>query len=238
MSTEIKRKWYKTWWGILIIILLFPVFIMVFLTRLIWKQKWKMPIRIAAIAFLWGVVYIAGAIPNNKTQSVVANDELSDISEPTPSQSLEEELEETKKKVYVHLTETEKMLTSPTTKPTLSNRELNFIVASQIVKRVNGKYRYFFDIRNKDTEPFKGSVTISLYTDDLKNPIAGDTFTTSKAIAPGLGDSVYTDAFTGPPSAHGANGISKFKYIVKVGEAVVNTGEGIITKKFEEVDAY
>ena len=39
---------------------------------------------------------------------------------------------------------------------------LDIAVTSQIVKKVDGKCRYFFDIRNNDTENFEGSVEIEL----------------------------------------------------------------------------
>lgn len=113
--------------------------------------------------------------------------------------------------------------------------KFNIVVTSQIVKKVDGKYRYFFDIRNHDSKPFEGNVTISLFTDELKDPLAGDTFNTTKAIKPELGTSVYADANTGPTSVHGANGITKFKFTVKQGESVVNNGEGIISEQYEDL---
>lgn len=125
----------------------------------------------------------------------------------------------------------------PTSTPKIVEK-YDVVVSSQIVKHVDGKYRYFFDIRNHDTKPFEGSVSITLFTKDLKNPLAGDSFNTKAPIDPELGASVYTDAFTGPTSVHGANGIIKFKYVVKVGNDTVNSGEGEITDSFEDVDAY
>jgi hypothetical protein len=67
-----KKKWYKTWWGILAIVLLFPIFLMAFLTRLIWKQDWKPRTRVIAIALLWGAILIGGMLPDSKSQAVVA----------------------------------------------------------------------------------------------------------------------------------------------------------------------
>ncbi len=214
VSTETKKKWYKTKWGILAIILLFPIFLMVYLTRLIWKQKWNKGVRIAVIAVLWGFVLLVGAngdktATTGETQETVTNSFNSGF----------------------------KAATAPTNTPKPVEK-YNIVVTSQIVKKVDGKYRYFFDIRNKDTKPFEGSVSIALFTSELKNPIAGDAFNTTKAIEPELGTSVNTDANTGPQSVHGANGIIKFTYTVKKGNDVVNTGEGTITDKFEDVDAY
>jgi hypothetical protein len=60
MVQKIKKKWYRTWWGILAIIFLFPIFLMVFASQFIWKQKWDKKYRIAAIAGLWIIVIILG----------------------------------------------------------------------------------------------------------------------------------------------------------------------------------
>lgn len=113
--------------------------------------------------------------------------------------------------------------------------KLNVIVESQIVKKVDGKYRYFFDIRNKDTKNFEGSVTITVYNNLQESSLGGDTFKTSKPIEPNLGTSVYFDIFTGPASVHGENGITKFKYVVKKDDQTVNEGEGTISTKLENL---
>lgn len=107
-------------------------------------------------------------------------------------------------------------------------------VTSQIVKKVNKKYRYFFDIRNNDTKAFEGKVIISLYKSD--SVLGKETFTTNKAIEPTLGNSVNFDINTGPVSQYGENGITKFKYSVMVGNDEINSGEGIISDKFENLD--
>lgn len=58
-----KSKWYKTWWGIILIILVFPLFLCALLlyllyklTLLIWKQKWSVKKRIVVIVAMWGFV--------------------------------------------------------------------------------------------------------------------------------------------------------------------------------------
>lgn len=215
MSTETKKKWYKTKWGILVIVLFFPVILMGYLTRLIWKQKWNKGVRLAVIAALWGFVLIVGA-SNDNTPTTTGSQPNS------AAKSFQDGMN---------------AATAPTSTPK-PVEQYNIVVTSQIVKKVDGKYRYFFDIRNKDTKPFEGSVSIALFTSELKNPIAGDAFNTTKAIEPELGTSVNMDANTGPTSVHGANGITKFTYTVKKGNDVVKTGEGVITDNFEDVDSY
>ena len=61
-----KKKWYKTWWGIVVIILFFPIFLIAFLTHLIWKQKWKAQVRIAVIVGLWSLIIIPGLISDKQ----------------------------------------------------------------------------------------------------------------------------------------------------------------------------
>lgn len=120
--------------------------------------------------------------------------------------------------------------------PTVQAESFNIEVTSQIVKKVNGKYRYFFDIRNKDSKSFEGSVKISIYKANAKSALAGDTFSTNKPIEPTLGNSVFTDANTGPVSEMGEYGLTDFKYEVIINKQVVKTGEGKITDKFENLN--
>ncbi len=126
--------------------------------------------------------------------------------------------------------------TEPVKTEVKSTEKLNIVVTSQIVKKVDGKHRYFFDIRNKDTKNFEGSVTITLYNELGSNPLGGDTFKTKKAIEPELGTSEYIDINTGPVKVHGANGVSKFKYVVKKDNQIVNEGEGTISEKYEDLN--
>lgn len=120
--------------------------------------------------------------------------------------------------------------------PTIKTEPFNIEVTSQIVKKVSGKYRYFFDIRNKDSKSFEGSVKISIYKANTKSALAGDTFSTNKPIEPTLGNSVFTDANTGPVSEMREFGLTDFKYEVVINKQVVKTGEGKITDKFENLN--
>lgn len=243
MAEDNKKKWYKTWWGILAIVLLFPIFLMAFLTRFIWKQNWKPRTRVIAIALLWGVVLISGSLTKDTNQATVT--EAGCIGPDGKRIGLTQKACEEFNNKWKNKQQDTITASNNTTQPTIVTTDtpkpaenFNIVVTSQIVKKVDGKHRYFFDIRNKDTKAFKGDVTISLFTNELKNPIAGDTFSTSRPIEPGLGTSVYADASTGPPSLHGENGITKFKYTVKKGDKTVSSGEGVMTEKFEDIDAY
>lgn len=141
-------------------------------------------------------------------------------------------------KPVVSQTDTKVNATTASTSPTPSPKPVQtkrIDVTSQIVRKVDGKYRYFFDIRNNDTSEFNGSVTISLYTSKLKNPLGKESFNTTKPIGVGLGDSVYFDINTGPVSEHGENGITKYSYSVLSDGVEVNKGEGLISSDFKNI---
>ena len=84
----------------------------------------------------------------------------------------------------------------------------------QNTKKVENKYRWFFDIRNQGTKPFEGSVEIKL-KNAKGNTLAFEEFSTKQPIQPGLGTVVYLDSNTGPPEVHGDYGITGFDYDVK-----------------------
>lgn len=206
-----KEKWYKTNWGVILLLFIFYPLGLYFMWRnTSWKPKvkWGITTIFALLFFGYGMLATSKPAPVPNTTATSNTSTTNNIPTSTPAP----------------------------TATSIPVEKMNIVVTSQIVKRVGGKHRYFFDIRNKDTKPFEGSVTISLFTDNLKNPIAGDTFDTTRAIEPELGTSVYADANTGPTSVHGENGITKFKYTVKKGDQVVNTGEGTISEKFENLD--
>jgi hypothetical protein len=122
--------------------------------------------------------------------------------------------------------------TNPTTTITEELKSLDVDVTSQIVKEIDGKYRYFFDIRNNDLSPFEGEVNIELITQSGSN-LGEDSFSTNQPIKPGLGTSVYIDKSTGPIEIHSENGISGYNFEVKVDGKVVNSDEGQISSKLE-----
>lgn len=113
-------------------------------------------------------------------------------------------------------------------------QNFNLGVTSQIVKKVDGKCRYFFDIRNNDNKNFEGSVKISLINENGDN-VWYDTFTTNQPIEPTLGTSVYTDANTCPVAIHGSYGIATYEYEAKMNNQVVKTGTGTISDSFEDL---
>jgi len=116
----------------------------------------------------------------------------------------------------------------------------NITVTSQIVKKVDKKCRYFFDIRNQEAESFEGSVEISLFSEsgDDEHLLGKEVFETKSPIKQSLGDSVYFDINTCPVSIHGENGISKYRFVVKIDGNVVNQGEASISTEFEDTDSY
>lgn len=108
----------------------------------------------------------------------------------------------------------------------------NIGVTSQIVKKIDGKYRYFFDIRNNDSKAFEGKVVIKLYTEE-GTEVPGEDFDTNQPIEPGVGKSVYFDRNTGTTIIHSVAGVKTFKFEIYQGDALVSQGEGEISPKLE-----
>ncbi len=50
-----KKSWYKKWW---VILLLWPILLLAWVSRLIWQQKWNKKYRIAALIVLWGFIFL------------------------------------------------------------------------------------------------------------------------------------------------------------------------------------
>jgi len=201
------KAWYRNSLVIAAsLILFFPIGLIWMWTLATWGKITKIIISsIFVILFIIGIAN-AGSMPSTGTTEAI------------PAQP----------------TATEKKDSKPTEAPK-SAEKVKVEVFSQIVKKVDKKYRYFFDIRNNDTRNFEGEVTVSLYNAKQSSPLGKDTFTTNRAIEPGLGNSVYIDINSGPVSVHGEYGITKFKYVVKANGNEVNSGEGIISEKFENL---
>lgn len=202
------RAWYRNSLVITAsLILFFPIGLIWMWALSTWKKTTKIVISsIFVILFILGIAN-AGSMPSTGT------------TEGKPAQP----------------TVTEQKDSKPTESPKPVEK-VKVEVSSQIVKKVDKKYRYFFDIRNNDTKNFEGEVTVSLYNAKQSSPLGKETFTTKRATEPGLGNSVYIDINSGPVSQHGEYGITKFKYIVKVNGSEVNSAEGLISEKFENLD--
>ena len=124
---------------------------------------------------------------------------------------------------------------TPTPKPV---QKINVTVSSQMVKKVDGKYRYLFDISNHDSKGFKGSATISLYNNKQQTPLGQDTFDMAQPLQPNLGSVVYFDIDIGPVSQQGAYGITYFKYTIIINGQEVNAGQGQITDNYEDTSLF
>jgi len=110
-------------------------------------------------------------------------------------------------------------------------RPRGVIVTARATKRVAGKYRYFFDIRNHDDTPWEGEVRVTL-TNAMPGVTNGtETFRSQQPIDPGLGTCVWMDAHTGPPSVHSESAVVGFSYIVtSAGKATAPAAGKIIDK--------
>jgi hypothetical protein len=108
------------------------------------------------------------------------------------------------------------------------------IVSHVITKLVDGKFRYFFDIRNHEAKPWTGSATITLLNTQpgVKNGEAK--FVSTKPTEPGLGTSVFFDARTGPASVHGEWSVAGFSYVIKDAAGKdESSGQGVLSLKTE-----
>ncbi|MSR57499.1 MAG: hypothetical protein EXS05_07485 [Planctomycetaceae bacterium] len=103
-------------------------------------------------------------------------------------------------------------------------------VNSLNVKRVDGKFRYFFQIRNHGANPFKGEITISLKRTD-GGTTWFETFSTESPMQPDGITVVYTDAHTGPTSEFGEFKITTFRFKVKPEGTASSEGNGTINTR-------
>lgn len=201
------KKWYQNNFVIIaLLILFFPAGLF-----LMWKySEWKKPVK-WVITGVFVLLLISGIFNQDTTQSSQSNTSSPEqVSTQTP-------------------------ISEPTHTPKPVEK-MKIEVTSQIVKKVDGKYRYFFDVRNNDVKDFQGSVTINLFNDKQKTALGRETFTTNRPIEPNLGNSVNFDINSGPINQHGEYGITKYSYTVEVNGTEVNSGEGTITDKFEDLD--
>ncbi len=113
--------------------------------------------------------------------------------------------------------------------PTVAEVQRDIVVTSQTVKMVDGKYRYFFDIRNNDDAPFTGQVNIYL-REDSGSKLGQEKFQATAPIQPGMGDSVYIDMNTGPvPHYDPEFAITHYDFEVIEANQIVSIGNGNIT---------
>jgi hypothetical protein len=108
-------------------------------------------------------------------------------------------------------------------------------VSSTIVKAVDGKHRYFFDVRNVGTLPFTGRVTITLHYGIGASKSRDETFIFDSPLESDLGKAAYIDLHTGPPSVHGDAAVSTFSFNALSSDGTVSTGSGTITALFEDL---
>lgn len=64
-SIKTKKKWYKTWWGVILLILFWPFSI----SYWIWKQKWHLRTRLIVLGLLWVAIFIIGHSDSNRPRT-------------------------------------------------------------------------------------------------------------------------------------------------------------------------
>lgn len=109
-----------------------------------------------------------------------------------------------------------------------SSASAKLTASMSAMKKVDEKYRYFFDVSNEDTKPFIGKMKILLFNKQSDSWMMYEGF--DVAIDPGVHKVFYIDTFTGPESVHGEFGISRFEYEAILGSKTVQKGKGEITQ--------
>jgi hypothetical protein len=104
---------------------------------------------------------------------------------------------------------------------------LDIAVTSLSVKKVDGKFRYFFQIRNDDSEPFDGEITIYLKRED-GGTTWFETFSADKPLKPNKATFGYTDANTGPTEEYGEFKITNFEFELESKGRAATKGRGKI----------
>ncbi len=122
---------------------------------------------------------------------------------------------------------------SPTTRQSearvaTQSERLDIRVTSTGVKRIDGKYRYFFSIANHDDVSYEGNVRIRLKTQGSGLQVGNETLSTNRPIVPGGARSTYLTINTGPVSIHGSNGVDRFQFEVTSRNVVVASGTGYV----------
>lgn len=107
-------------------------------------------------------------------------------------------------------------------------------VTSQIVKKVGGKYRYFFSITNGSDKDFTGKVRIEGKTGAGITVISYRADFSDNPLPAGLSKSVFSDANTAPKQLYGENGASTYTFTATLNKNEVAKGEGTITEEYED----
>lgn len=108
-------------------------------------------------------------------------------------------------------------------------------VESQIVKKIDKKYRYFFSINNQDDHSFNGKLHIVAKTGSGTKVISKYVDFAEKPLEAGLSRVIHADANSAPEHIAGEYGASVFTFSATLDNDEVANGEGIITEEFEDL---
>jgi len=80
-----SSSWFKPWWKGLLVVAFFPIT----LSYYIWKQSWKTPVKLGAIALLWIVFIGLGSDNSSETTSFDASQPTAEAeASPTPAPTI------------------------------------------------------------------------------------------------------------------------------------------------------
>lgn len=103
----------------------------------------------------------------------------------------------------------------PAPSPTVPERAWNLDVRCLTLKLIDGRHRYFFVIKNDDTDPFTGEIRVN-FLRDRGRKVPGDTFTfDGNPLQPGDSRQGYIDMKPGRQITDGEwEGFRGFEYTV------------------------
>lgn len=107
------------------------------------------------------------------------------------------------------------------------------VVTNSINKKVDGKYRYFFDIKNDNATPVSATVIVTVVSKDDSFKMSTDFGLID--LQPGLHKNGFRELNTGNTAGFGASAIGKFRYTVKIGNNSYDYPDQPLTDKFEDL---
>jgi len=203
-----SKEWYKHGWGLVADILLLPFFVIWYAwARSNWSKNSKIAATTATVVLIGVGLAVGGKQPSKDQATTTASQNTQTTSKEQPKQASQQQPQ------------------SPD--PQAKAQADKITVESVIVKKVSGKYRYFFDVGNGSDKPFNGSITVSMVSagTGIKLPVTLDLTT---PIQSDLHQSRYVDLHSQ---------IEKFSYKIKIGN---DTFEGYpekpISSNYEDTD--
>ena len=115
------------------------------------------------------------------------------------------------------------------------------VVTSTTVKKVNGRYQYWFDVQNTSDKPVTGLIDVTLVVKKAGYNLAGGGTIDLKDLQPGLHQVGYREEKVGTSEAFGDSAVKGFSYKIYLQSPKGKNyeyPEKTITTKYEDTDSY